>query len=296
MSEEIHRKIVEFLGKEFSRTEGRQCIACKLVYAQPGSRGDEIRTWDRAETPELFEGLAAIEGLSSEIVRLSQEHADSFGSGKHRFEVRITQHLGGRPKMSFMQYAESDGGEGDLGEDEPPTERGVLAQVMRHQEVTQRTLTTVYQSALGTMSSMIRDLSEETRALRTDRQRHLLELENARNEESERELAAHIAASAEERKDMALQKVLAFLPVAASRLIGGSGGSGGEGKAGDPGAAALMVAGELAQSLDQQQLMKLLPIFTEPQRLLLMEIFSMAKKHKLDQEQGQGQGKQAATG
>lgn len=296
MSEEIHRKLVDFLGREFGRTEGRQAISCKLVYAQPGSRGDEIRTWDRAETPELFDGLAAVEGMASEILRLSSDHADSFGSGKHRFEVRVTQHLGSRPKMSFMMFAESDGGSGEgLSEDEPPTERGVLAQSMRHLEVTQRTLTTVYQSALGTMSSMIRDMSDENRTLRTDRAKHLSELENARNEQTERELAAHLAASAEERKDMALQKVLAFLPVAASRLIGSGAGSGtSETKASDTGAAMSMLAGELAESIDQAQLMKLMPIFTESQRLLLMEMFAMARKNKQATEQEQG--KQAAAG
>jgi hypothetical protein len=246
----------------------------------------------------LFEGLAAVEGMASEILRLSTDHADSFGSGKHRFEVRTTQHLGSRPKMSFMLHAESDGGEGAgvLGEDEPPTERGVLAQSMRHLEVTQRTLTTVYQSALGTMSNMIRDMSEENRGLRTDRVKHLSELESARNEQTERELAAHLAASAEERKDLALQKVLAFLPVAASRLIGSGGGSGSkETKASDTGAAMSMLAGELAESIDQAQLMKLMPIFTEPQRLLLMEMFSMARKNKAA-EQEQEQGKKSATG
>jgi hypothetical protein len=288
-SEDIHRKIVQFLGGEFARTEGRQCVAFELYHAQPGQRGEAIRTWDRAETPELFEGLAAVEGLAGEVIRLSFEHAESFGGGKHRFEIRTRQHLGGKQRLSFIQYVD-DADAGSDG-DEPPTERGVLSQVMRHQEVTQRTLTSTFQVALGTMSRMVSDMSEENRALRIDRTRHLDELEAARNQQNERDLEAHLAASADQRKDLALEKILAFLPIAAGRLLGGGGAKAG----GDAGAAMSLLTSELAESLssDPAKLTKLMGILSQPEKILLAELIGMAKKHRAETE-GQGQEKQAA--
>jgi len=131
--EELHARIATFLRRQFSRGEHREyrkCTHIDLVYTpqnrQP-DRTDQIRSWDHEKDSGLFRDLSLIEGdlssietLSSEILRIAAEHAETFGAGYQRYEVRTTEALGGRAKVAFRIRVEDDDIEEDATEDDLP--------------------------------------------------------------------------------------------------------------------------------------------------------------------------------
>jgi len=290
VSEDIHRKLVEFMSREFARTEGRQCNLFELISAQAGMRPDAIRTWDRKEHPEVFEGLANIEALATEISRMAEEHAESFGGGSHRFEVRTSQHLGGRQKMSFRIRIEGDTDQ--AGGEDAPTATGLVGQLMRHNEIHMRTAAATYQMTLGVMSRTVQDLAEENQRMRKDRSAHLSELEEARSRQAERDLEGLRQINADTRKDEALKKITGLLPIVAHRLLGGQDQS-----AASAGTAMSLLASELADSLNQEQMLKIASALGPNQQALLAELIRTAKDTKAKVEAAEAsKAGQAATG
>lgn len=289
MSEEIHRRIVAFLGGEFARSEGRQCISVELVTAQSGGRGDSLGIWERKERPELFDGMANVENLATDILKISEDHVESYnGGGSHRYVIRTKQHLGGQQQHAFRLFASAD--ESDGGSD-PPNATGLVGQLMRHNEIKEKTLVGIVQSTIGTMSHMIRDLAEENREMRRDKNLAANELEEARSKKDERDLESLRQINADKRKDQAFEKIMTLLPVLANRMLG-------EGAVGATPTPISILANELGESLSQEQQIKIASILAPSQIALLVELMKTAKMAtaKEDQQKAAQDAAQASAG
>lgn len=271
MSEENHQKVVAFLAGEFARAEGRSCVLVELAPQATGGvgRGEAIRTWNREDQPAVFDGkLSNVEGLTTQILNIAEDHAETYGQpGSYRFDVRTQQHMGRRLKVSFCVLVE---GEEQGSVSDPPNQTGLTAQLMRHLEMKEKLQMAMVQTTIGTMSRMVNDFSEENRQLRQDRIRTQNEVEEARNRQNERDLEATVLLAADKRKDEAFSKIMALLPIAANRLLG-------DGDSGGPTPLAIL-ANELANSLDQEQFLKIMGALKENQQLLLGEMIQTAKK------------------
>lgn len=98
-------KLRAFFIGEFARTEHRQCVGVDLFYSPgDGFRDEEIRTWVRADDPEIFEN---VEKLSASILQIAAGDVDARGSGKHRFKTRTLQYCGARALFSFALSSSS---------------------------------------------------------------------------------------------------------------------------------------------------------------------------------------------
>ncbi len=272
MSEDIHRKLVAFLAAQFGRTEGRMCTRLDLVAAgHGGAAGTPLGTWARAESPELFAELGKIEELATAIVAQSQDHADTFGTGFHRFEVRTTQHLGAKLAHAFSLNAGGDvEGTSNAGY-EPPNATGAMAQQMRHTEIYMRTQLTLVQTTIGTLERQNRSLNEECVQLREERRAHLAELEEARSNKDARDYEMSMGLAADERKNQAVGKVLQLLPVLATKFLGKE--AMGDGKE-TP--LSILIA-ELGKSLSPAQIAQIQSTLSMPQQMLLMEAMRVAQ-------------------
>ncbi len=287
MSEDLHGRVLQFLRGEFGRNEGRQCVRLELLSAQPGLRGDVLRTWDRHEDPDLFVQLGRIEELATSILRITEDHADSFGAGQHRYELRTDQHHGGKQKLAFRILAGAGDGDGTGGGEDAPTAMGMVAQQMRHNELHMRMSAQMYQATLGTMQRQIADLSEENARLRRERASHYVELEEARSRRDERELAGMRQLAAENRKDAAFGKLLQFAPVIATRLLGPGGETSPSNEAGAtngtsvapaaPNPLTILVA-ELASSLTAEQVSHIATSLSPGQQMLFVEAMREATR------------------
>ncbi len=276
-SEDNHRKLVSFLTREFSRTEGRMCIRLELFHNE--ARGDSLRAWHRAEDADVFNSLGNIEQLATTVIREAESTAESFGGGGHRFVVRTEQHLGGRSRMSFRIDIESDV-DGDSATADAPNSTGLVGQLMRHLEVSARTQAMMFQTSLGTMSRTISELSDENRQLRKDRSDRIDELEESRSRQADRDLAGIRQIEEDKRKQILIDKVVQLLPAVAGRIIGGD----------SPGAPSALgvLTNELADSLTAEQLAHIGSKLTSGQQVLLMELIQHARKSR-PTEGSQGQ-------
>lgn len=271
MSEQIHGTVLSFLLGEFARKEGRQCVGVELVSSQQGGTGVPIRRWDRKDEPALFESQGLVEQLTSLILREAQDYADSFGTGQHRFVVVTEQHLGARPRKPFRLVAASDGEEPE-GND-APNSQGMVAQQMRHNEIHMRMNASMYQTTLGVMQRQILDLAEENARLRRERSDHLSQLEASRSQQDERDMAMTIQLSADKRKDMAVEKLLQFAPVLASRVLGGDTVPGAQ-------SPLSMLINGLADSLTPEQVQRLAAGLNVQQQVMLAEAIKTARASK----------------
>jgi hypothetical protein len=99
---ELQSKILTFLMAEWARKDNRQLVAVDLIFSPGGGfRDEEVRTWVRADEPELFAEFVHLERLVTQIIEIAAGEADAKPAGKHRFIVRCKQHGGTRPTLSF---------------------------------------------------------------------------------------------------------------------------------------------------------------------------------------------------
>lgn len=288
MSEQIHSQVLSFLLGEFARREGRQCVRVALCSSQHGASGPPIHSWNRTDEPALFESQGSVEQMTSLILREAQEHADAYGTGQHRFVVVTEQHLGGTARKAFRLVAAGDGDEPE-GHD-APNAQGMLAQQMRHNEVHMRMTGSMFQATLGVMQRQIVDLSEENARLRKERADHLTQIEASKSQQDERDMAMTIALSADKRKDMAVEKMMSFAPVIASRLLGG------ETVPGVQSPLAMLING-LADSLTPEQIQRIAGGLSVPQQVMLAEAIKAARAARPpDADPGQAQGDKPVNG
>ncbi len=270
MSSELHAKLIGFLGGEFARKEGRQCVKVELLYAQQGFRDEMLRAWVRTDEPEIFENLGLTEKLVSEIIEITEGHADSFGQGTHRFTLRTHQHLGGRATCSFKVAPSFS-----TGEDEPTTaltkSQGDLGIIAQHAGMLARNNTQMYQGTVGVLAATNRQLLEENNEIRTRLRSLERELDEARSDQLQREFDISVQMKKHARTDMGFQKLMQFGTIAMAKMAGG-----GDAEKGSSSALAglSMMVFEFGKSLRPDQIQVLMTTLDFAQKAMFMEILN----------------------
>ncbi len=272
-SETNHRLLVEFLGREFARREGRICTEVCLVQAQPGSKGRDLQTWYREENPPLFENLGNVEQLASQMLDLAEKDAATLASGRYRYEVRTMQHLRGTARVAFQVIVSAE--DEFPGIDEQPDSKGAVAQQMRHAEWAIRAVMQMAQSVTGVQREQIRQLADDNHRMAGDRIRILGQLEASRTEETERTMAMISNERADDRKDQVLQKLLPLAPIALSRFASKDAPPGTGGGMGSSVLAQIVLA--LIKSFKEDQVMKLASSFSMEQQALFGEMIRIVR-------------------
>lgn len=274
MSEENHKKIVEFITRQLALGEHRSLTTLELLHAPGNGRGSSLQTWDRSSQAEIFEGQAKIEELASKILEIAEPYARDLG-GVQRFMLKTTQHLGGITRMTFRVEDDLDmGGDDQASVAEAPNSQGLTGQLMRHLELKERTMLQMFQASLGTMSRTINDLSAENSKLRAERSAQLAELEATRSMQMERDLNFMERDAVSRRKDQLFNEVTKLLPVVASRFA-----TGGEDAPAAASAAALSaLLKQFGTTLTDEQKAKIATMLTPAQGMILMEAFRIAEQ------------------
>jgi hypothetical protein len=154
----LHSKILGFIAGELTRKELRLCIGIDLLYA-PGNgfRDEEIRKWNRANEPEMFD-FALVHGFVGQIIDIATDEVESKASGKHRFVVRTRQYASDRRSLSFALSSS-----GDAMADVPPS-RCACAVELRTILAQQHDTLRAELSAARKENRSLRDALDEVRA------------------------------------------------------------------------------------------------------------------------------------
>jgi hypothetical protein len=282
MSEELHRRLREFLVAEVNRRDERQCVRIELFYAPRGSRPTPLKDWSRKEYPEIFESLTLIEKLTTTLIEAAEYYADSFQSGKHRFEVWTKQHLGSGAQFAFvMQPAATAVAAEDTALAAPgggasgstPLTEGTAAHVIATLTRAQQSMFDGTVRVLGATNASFREENTELR----ERVRSLeRELDQARSERLEREHVVRMEDRRQDQRSEALGRLLQLASILAGRFVAGDGT--GPNAAQNAGQALRLLIAQFAKSLRPEQIQAVFGSLDQVQQGMLMEIMTIATR------------------
>ena len=262
--EERHAKIAGFLLGEFCRSEGRQVADVILQPAPQGQRlGDPIYRCERRDNHAAFEGEHAAEAMATELLKIAQDYADSFGGGVHRFQLTTNGAVAGKNRCLFTIEAEIT-----ESVDDPPTGQGIVAQLMRHNENNQRTLQVMFQTVLSAMARQIEAQATQIKELGADRRQTIKDLEQAESSRELRLLEASAMAASEERKGELFKKFMEIGPMIIARLTGD--------EIGDPDDPITAHVNALRASLDGARVEQIMKILKPEEQELFMRTVQAA--------------------
>lgn len=254
-------KLVAFIRRKIVVTTGR-ADRFVLQHAIAGTQGATLLTLAVSGDLEDFANNAAdecIEAVTGHIATFTKAQRYSLvayaGSA-----VVATHALRMRPDADYPDAEDSD----------PPTQAGVVGQLMRHNEAMMRIMTSVLQQSMGALAADNESLRATNVKLVKRIERDAELREELTSMAHERDLQTAQVASQEGRKNRLLQHAERFIPVIWDRLSGN-----------DP-----KIMGIL-ESLDDGQQEKLIEILTDAQKVKLFEL--MAEREKVKQEITTGQ-------
>lgn len=265
---DIEKKLAEHLRSELVkiRPAGKQITKFVLRHAAPGAKGNDVETFEHEEALSIDD----IEVFASQIVQRAQTDADGLGSGAHRYNLQtiIGKGVAGG-RFVFRMRASEDPDDEIAGEDSPST-RGLLSQLMRHNEAMARTLNAATQSIINVMARNVESANTRMAKMEEERSATFLALEAAKSEQHNRDLELMVSSQNEDRKTQAFNKAMALAPVIANRIMGSQVVPVKE----DP---LVMILNQLAESLDGKQIEAIANSLTMEQRIMFAEAIQAAK-------------------
>lgn len=275
----------EKLVGKFLRQESTSKNVSKYVlrHAAKGRQGNEVETFEITESLTEME----LENLAAVIVSRAQSDADGIGPAIQRY---VLLSLGGDDtvmgRQPFRLRGTSDldlDGDDEAGE-EPANMKGLMSQLMRHNEAQARTM----QMSLGSiLTSQARRMESQDRLierLMEDRLKSFEVVEEAMSRKHEREMEMESLRSKEQRTAFGLSKIMALLPVALSAFS--------KGKIPTDKTPMVLMVEELVNGLSEDQLKGIAGQLQPEQRIILLQVFKTIQERKSLPEGQPGNGVQ----
>lgn len=215
-----NKKLEAWLLSELckERPEGQGIRKFELRSAPPGSKGTSIESWPH----EVRLAAEEIPGRALDIMQRAQEDADGQGPGVYRYVVLV--HVKGEAKPSG-RFPFRVRGDEDLDLDEgdsenAPTNKGLMMQLMRHNEALARTMTTSAASMANLMSRTMENMGRNIENLLDERMEMYKTLEAAKSDEHNRNMELMLTDGEQKRKDKAFEKIMTLVPLVVNKMIG----------------------------------------------------------------------------
>jgi len=261
---DIRRDLERFLRQQLFRKREQPLLCFALRSAGVGSRGTPVDSFD---VPPDFDG-DQVGIMVDDILVRAQADADALGTKLQRY-VLFALEAGKKdgPRFAFRLRGEGDE-DGEDGE-EPATEKGLLSQLMRHNEALARMNTMMMGSAMGAMASRLTASEKHVENLLEQRFKDMRALEEAQSLQHDRDMQALITSGQEERKSELFKKLEMILPLVVNKIAGRN----------------LLPAGPesnvfdaLANSLTGDQLSQIAQFLTQEQQVLLLSLLKAARE------------------
>lgn len=270
---DIEKKLTTWLTSELSksRPEGKPLRRFVLRTAAPGSKGTDIETWEHEVRLEVEE----IPLMSCTMLQRAQDDATGNGPNIQRYTLFAFQKGSTQPSARFIfrLRGESDLDLDDETGDDAPTNKGLLTQLMRHNEALAR----AQQQSVGTMMSMMARMLESSNStnekLLKERSDMFDSLESAKSQEHERAASLMLTDGEMQRKDKAFDKLMGLLPLVVNRIVGSKVMPGGD----DP---TMMMLDPLISTMTAEQFQAISANLTGEQQLIFFELLQTIQKRK----------------
>jgi len=265
---DLESKIGDYLRSELVkiRPQGKQISRFSLRHASPGHQGNDVESWDHDDKMNLDD----IGVFANEIAARAQTDADGIGPGVHRYTLQ--SYIGKQPSSGrfVFRIRASEDPDDEIGGDDSPTTKGLLAQLMRHNEANARTLNTMSSGVVTLLVRRLEAMDSRMSNLEKERAETFLALEAAKSEQHTRDMELMKESNNEERKDAALKKLMDLAPVVVNRIAGKQ-----LMEAKDPLSA---MVSQLGDSLSQEQISKIASALSPEQQIMFVEAVKTAKE------------------
>ncbi len=272
MSEDKQRRDLErFLRQQLTRVRETPLDRLVLRHAAQGSKGSEVET---ITIPEGLDG-DSFPAFCDEVLALAQADADGFGEKLQRYVV-IALEAGKKDGPRFPFRLRGEGDEDSEEGEEAPTEKGLVSQLMRHNEALARMLVMTTGSQIQSLTRQAEAKDKVIERMFEQRQKDQEAVEASKSLQAERDNQLLLASGAEDRKAELLKKLDLLMPLVVNKLAGNNI---------LPTGAGADVFGKLSESLSPDQLQKIAQFLTAEQQMLLLTLLKAAREPKKAPEQ-----------
>ena len=255
-----------------ARPEGQPITKFILRTASPGSKGSEVDDFKIEHRMEIEE----IPMFAQNILARAQEDADGNGPVVQRYLLLAFIRGESKPigRCPFRLRGESDMDLDDEAGEEAPTNKGLLTQLMRHNEALTRGIAT---SAASMMSVMVRRLESSDRLnehLIEERQKMFETLEASKSQQHSRDMELMLTDGEQKRKDQMFEKLMVLVPLVINKIAGGTVLP----TKGDP---LMMLLEPLISSMSQEQLQAIGQNLRPEQMISFVELLKMFQQRQV---------------
>jgi len=262
----IENDMEKWLRRELTQDRVKTIDRLILRHASPGMKGNDVDTFPLAERSLSVDNLLE---LAEEILSRAQADADGLGqqsryvlsahpTGENRAVARFPFRL--RPNLDEFEEAG----------DEPANSRGLLTQLMRHNEALAKTMVHAVSGITTVMARRLESSDNAITRLTENAQKNMLLLEEAKSEQHGRDLELLEANRKAEREEKIFEKLSLLVPVVINKLAGQK-----VFNAEDPSALMLRT---FTESISTDQFNKIQSTLNQEQIILLAQIIQSSKK------------------
>lgn len=271
MSNNLIRDIERFLRKNILQARNEAITKIVLRHAMPGTKGSDVESFSVPDDPDHLSETA------NEIISRAEEDANGMG-GIQRYVLNLYESTNPKSAARFpfrIRGQDEEFDDGGAGGEEAPTSKGLLQQLMRHNEANSRTMTVAIG---GIVNALVRRLdASDARVEKLMEQRYQMyeTLEASMSQQHMRDMEMLQQDASEKRKEQVFGKLMLLLPAVLNKLSGKKVMDGD-----DP--MTLMVRG-FAESLTPDQIRSLAEKLTQEQQIVLAQLLQSAKPKQLEQ-------------
>ena len=214
------KKFAAFIKGELvkNRAEDKPLKRFVLRTYAAGTKGQEIESFD------LDEGIMVDDAdqFAEQISTRAQIDADGNGPTMQRYCVLAYVKGNAAPSARFVfrLKGETDIDLDDESGEEAPTTKGLLAQLMRHNEAIMRLALQGSTAHTNIMTRQMEATNRTNEHLLDERTKMFAALEEAKSTEHVRTMDLMLTTGEQERKDKALEKMMSLVPLVVNRLVG----------------------------------------------------------------------------
>ena len=241
---------------------------CKITlrHASPGTKGNEVETIDLTER---ILSLDNIPELAEEIISRAQTDADGMG-GVQRYTVTLYAQGEVRAVLRWPFRIRANGDEFDEAGEESPNSKGLLSQLMRHNEAIAKTMVHAVAGITTVMARRLESSDNTVTRLTEQHHRNMELLEEAKGEQHQRDMELLTTTENESRKNQMFEKLSLLVPVMINKLAGQ--------KVLDAQDPAAMMLKAFSESISPDQFQKIQQTLKPEQLVLLAQLLQPIKQ------------------